>query len=53
MTTPFLQSDLDLHKHKNNYAMPGGLTLNSTDTHFEASTTDIFRKHCGKRRNCS
>ena len=22
-------------------------------THFNASTTDSFRKHCGKRRNCS
>ena len=23
------------------------------NTHFEASTTDSFWKHCGKRRNCS
>ena len=29
------------------------LTLYSIDTHFNASTTDSFWKHCGKRRNCS
>ena len=29
------------------------LTLNSIDTYFNASTTDSFRKHCGKRRNFS
>ena len=29
------------------------LTLYSTDTRFDASTTDSFRKHCAKRRNCS
>ena len=29
------------------------LTFYSIDTHFDASTTDRFRKHCGKRRNCS
>ena len=29
------------------------LTLYSIDTHFKASTTDSFWKHCGKRRNCS
>ena len=28
-------------------------TLYSIDTHFDASTTDSFWKHCGKRRNCS
>ena len=30
-----------------------GLTLYSIDTHINASTTDSFWKHCGKRRNCS
>ena len=29
------------------------LTLYSIDTHFNASTTDSFRKYCGKMRNCS
>ena len=29
------------------------LTLYSGDTHFNTSITDSFRKHCGKRRNCS
>ena len=29
-----------------------GLTLYSIDTNFNASTTDSFWKHCGKRRNC-
>ena len=29
------------------------LTLYSIDTCFYTSTTDCFRKHCGKRRNCS
>ena len=29
------------------------LTLCSIDTHFNASTTDSFWKHCEKRRNCS
>ena len=31
----------------------GLLTLHSIDTHFDVSTTDSFRKHCGKRRNFS
>ena len=30
-----------------------GLTLYSIYTHSDASTPDSFRKHCGKRRNCS
>ena len=29
------------------------LALYSIDTHFNASTTDSFLKHCWKRRNCS
>ena len=29
------------------------LTLYSIDTFINASTTDSFGKHCGKRRNCS
>ena len=29
------------------------LTHYFIDTHFNASTTDSFWKHCGKRRNCS
>ena len=29
------------------------LIFYSIDTNFDASTTDGFRKHCGKRRNCS
>ena len=29
------------------------LTLYSIETHFDASTTKSFLKHCGKRRNCS
>ena len=29
------------------------LTLYYIDTHFKASTTDSFGKHCGERRNCS
>ena len=29
------------------------LTLYYIDTHFDASITDSFWKHCGKRRNCS
>ena len=28
-------------------------SLYSIDTHFDASTTDRFGIHCGKRRNCS
>ena len=28
------------------------LTLYSVDIHFDTSTTDSCRKHCGKRRNC-
>ena len=28
------------------------LTLYAIDTHFNASTTDTFWKHCEKRRNC-
>ena len=31
---------------------PIELTLNSTDIHFDTSTTDNSWKHCGKRRNC-
>ena len=29
------------------------LALFSIDTHFDASTTDSFWKHCGKQKNCS
>ena len=29
------------------------LTLYFIDSHFDASTTDSFLKHCGKWRNCS
>ena len=29
------------------------LTIYFINTHFDASATDSFRKHFGKRRNCS
>ena len=29
------------------------LTLYSIDAHYDTSTTDRFRKHCGKTRNCN
>ena len=31
----------------------GEIARYSMDTHFDASSTDIFLKHCRKSRNCS